>query len=419
MPYHHTGLAIALLALGTTVLAGNPAIRIVACDEKVQSHKRGICANQLSPDDFKALAPGVSWWYNWHFESTDAPPAGVSCEFVPMVWGDGEAGLEGLKRRLTAGPAPRAVLAINEPNLKGQSFLSPEDAAALYGKIKAVADPYKIPVIGPHMALGSSADSSIKAMDPLEKKDVTYTFMVPFLKAFLFYADKTDVAATAFHSYGNIDELRWAANLMNKEFQRPVWVTEFAQWSAPSPAAARKYLIQATDFLERTPYVNGYAWFKERVGKNHRISLFEEESGKLTALGATYVAMPVHDADLYYRIPGRLPAGNYTVMQQMEVEPTAEADGVLDLMAHEPGAWADYQLYADKAGSYTIRVQAVGTTGALEILAGERALATMPAVTAGSQPAAATITLPAGAQVLRIRCEAKGQSIHSLTIERH
>ena len=123
---------------------------------------------------------------------------------------------------------PRAVLAINEPNLKGQAFSSPEKTAALYGKIKTIADKHQLPVVGPHMALGSGADSSIQAFDPIDKKDVVYTFMVPFLKAFRHFAGQTEVSATACHTYGNIDELRWAVGLLHKEFNRPVWVTEFA-----------------------------------------------------------------------------------------------------------------------------------------------------------------------------------------------
>ncbi len=46
-------------------------IRVVGCEEPVQSVKRGICLNKFSAEDFKAVAPGVSWYYNWHYETKD------------------------------------------------------------------------------------------------------------------------------------------------------------------------------------------------------------------------------------------------------------------------------------------------------------------------------------------------------------
>ena len=45
----------------------------------------------------------------------------------------------------------------------------------------------------------------------------------------------------------------------------------------------------------------------------------EQEPGKLSPLGEAYVHMPVHDADVYYRIPGQLPAQNYTEFTDMDI----------------------------------------------------------------------------------------------------
>jgi len=39
--------------------------RIVNCDAPVQSRKHGIGVNTMSAADFQALAPGVSWFYDW------------------------------------------------------------------------------------------------------------------------------------------------------------------------------------------------------------------------------------------------------------------------------------------------------------------------------------------------------------------
>jgi hypothetical protein len=389
-----------------------PAIRIVNCDQNVQSRKRGICANEMAAADFRAVAPGVSWYYNWGAKPL-ARPAEVEMEYLPMAWNQHEGFLTALESYLAAGHKPRCLLAINEPNLRGQAFLTPQQTAAAYAKIKLIADKYRIPLVGPHMALGSPPQDSIQAMDPIEKKELTYTFMVPFLKAFLFYTDqqKTEVTATALHSYGNVGELKWAVALMRKEFRRPVWVTEYSYGATPYETLT--YLIQATDFLERTPYVQGYAWFKERLDEK---GLLATEPGKLTPLGHAYVALPVHDPDLYYRIPGRLQAERYVTIDKMEIWPTNDPQGGLAHMAAtDPGASIDYSIQVDTAGAYTLRFRVSGPAGECRILQGERVLGTVAIPPAGAhawQTVGTSVQFPAGPQTLRIRCESKGLAIN-------
>jgi hypothetical protein len=361
-------LLVGVLALWLSVATPSAAraaepksgkIRIIDCDAHIRSHRRGVCVNELGPDDFRAIAPGVSWYYNWYFEPGDStPPAGVDMEFLPMLWGLAPELLAGFERYLAAGHKPRAVLAINEPNLRGQAFITPAETAALYKKAKAVADRHGIPVVvGPHMALGSAPGDSITARDPIEDEDVTYTFMVPFLKAFLHHLDPKDVGATAFHSYGNLGEMRWAVGLMHKEFGgRPTWVTEYNLTDPPTEAAAIEYLVRATDFLERTPHVHGYAWFKERADGHPHISLFEREPGKLSALGRAYVALPSHDADVYYRLPGRLAAAKYVALDGMEISPATDGNG-FTMGSEQPGGWLDYNVHVERPGAYQVRLR--------------------------------------------------------------
>src|ERR1700690_4577112 len=69
-------------ALSGQVLAQT---QIVNCDAPVQSRKRGLGVNSLSDLDFRALAPGVSWYYNWGATPL-AKPADVAMDFLPMAW---------------------------------------------------------------------------------------------------------------------------------------------------------------------------------------------------------------------------------------------------------------------------------------------------------------------------------------------
>ncbi|CAN5445180.1 hypothetical protein BH10PLA1_BH10PLA1_16350 [soil metagenome] len=400
-----------LISTVSTSMLFAGGVRIVNCDEPVQSVKRGICENHLSAEDFKALAPGVSWFYNWHYETKELPPQGVKMEFIPMCWGDSQDRLDGLDRYLS-NHKPRVVLAINEANLKGQAFIPPEQAAALYLKIRAIADKHGIPVVGPNMALGSANNDSISADDPIENKKVTYTFMVPFLKAFMHYVgDDSKVGALAWHGYGASGEFNWAMNLLTKEFNKPAWVTEYAWWKAPNDAEELKFMMQSTDAMERSDNVPGYAWFKERVGGNKKISLFEKESGKLTPLGKAYVNMPVHEKDLYYRVPGKLSAGKYVAMKDMQIFPSSATDGFIDMAADKNDASIDYNLQFESTGPYTVKLR---VSGADEVTVTKDGLALGRKAGKDWKTIETKLQLNKGTATLRLTCSEKGQRIESI-----
>ena len=425
-------LASAVVALSLPVMAADTApasapasaaapakIRIVACDAVVQSHKRGLCANQMSADDFKAIAPGVSWYYTWNFEPTETSkvPDGVNVEFVPMVWGNGPEQLEGFKNYMKTGAKPRAVMVLNEPNLKGQAFITPEETATAYKKVKAVADEYKLPVVGPNMSLGSAKPDSITAMDPIDKKQTTYTFMVPFLKAFMYYMGDTPMPAFGWHTYGEMGEFRWAVGTMEKEFDQKQWVTEYAFWKAGNEESETRYLIEATDLLEKSDSVGAYAWFKERVTENKKLSILDKESGKLTPMGQIYVTMPVHDKDLYYQMPGKLDAARYVKAEDMNVIPSKEKDASLEMRAQSGACDLSYNINVTDAGDYTIDIHAEKAGEIMVLDAAKKELATVQTKN-GWQNVTATVKLPAGPQTLRLHFDTQGMGVTSLTFKK-
>lgn len=258
-----------------------------------RSSKRGVCVNQFSEADARALSPGVSWFYSWYFECTNVSPS-VGLEFYPMVWGDAPEYLAGFESSLKAGATPSHVLVLNEPNLKGQAFITPQRSAELYARVEALAKPRGIKMIGPHMALGSSTESSITAFDPIEQKDITYTYMIPYLNAFIHHlggADRLD--AVAVHSYGNMSELTWLVDLLQKTYPgKDIWITEFAWWDAKDEADEIAFMKEAVSLFERTPAVKKYAWFMARMKDNQRMSLLTDQPGELTELGRTYISLP-------------------------------------------------------------------------------------------------------------------------------
>lgn len=269
-----------------------------AQDTKVKrSPKRGVCINKMTENEAKTLSQGVSWFYNWHWK-TEYKYLSVDMEYFPMVWGAKPENLTDFVKELEKGAKPTHVLVLNEPNLKDQAFVSPEVAAKAYLEAEKVANKHGIKIIGPHMALGSGADKSITALDPIENKQVTYTFMIPYLNAFYHFVGGVDkIDAIAVHSYGNIGELKWMIKMLQEKYPgKPIWITEFAWWGAKNAGQTYLYMKEAVELFEKTPAVEKYAWFKAHMGNGNRMSLLSDD-GKLTKLGKAYISFPFYDPE--------------------------------------------------------------------------------------------------------------------------
>jgi hypothetical protein len=271
------------------------------------------------------------------------------------------------------------------------------------------------------MALGSATGDSITAPDPIENRTITYTAMVPFVKATLHYLEgsNTPVPALAVHSYGGAGEIKWAVEMMHKTFNCPIWVTEYAQWKSPDSEAARNYLIEATDYLERTPYVGGYAWFKDRVKGNPNITLLEAESGRLSPLGETYVSLPAHDDTVYYRIPGRLQAEDYVTVDGADIRPTVDTDGEYQMASNSAGATLDYNIAVNAAGTYSLAFRIAGSAGKFDVIKGDQIIGSVE-VPAGNEwhTVQTSVQLPVGTQKLRVRYSTSGLCLNWIEFAR-
>ena len=382
---------------------------IVDTTQRVQATKRGICENHMSQEDFIAVGKGVSWFYNWAANSSDQPPESAHMHFIPMAWGHGGdpgaiAGALGLR--------PPVVLALNEPNLKGQAFLPPQDAAEFYLKVKQSADAQHIPVVGPNMALGSATGDSITAVDPVTKQKTTYTSMKAYLEAYFHYIKPGEMpAGIGVHSYGGMGDLKGAVAVAYEVTHKPVWVTEFAWWDAKSPDDEVNYLRQAVEFLENSSQVAGYAWFMNRAGKNPKISILDTASGKLTPLGQEYVKLPSHSMHVFYRVPGVLDAGKYVRNENMTLEDTSDADGDFDMVSRGMG-WVAYNIFVDVPGTYVLRLRVSGAPGKLAVVQNGEVIGTADTKELGWHTVETTVKLAAGKQTLRVDCN--GQALHSI-----
>lgn len=399
-------LAFLLLALVSVsdVLA---QIQIVNCNAQVQSPKRGIACNTMSAADFEAVAPGVSWYYNWDATPLTVP-AGANIEFIPMAWNGSSGYQTQISSYLAAGNRPSVVFALNEPNLEGQAFMTPSNSAITFEQVNAICSNYDIPVIAPHMAEGSATGSSITAYDPIEMSNVTYTYETPFIAAFMYYCGSTVPAGMSDHSYGGYGDLTYWVGQMHSDYPtQTVWVTEFngsGDGQTNDDATVIANMIPTVDYLESTPWIQGYSWFEARIGGDTHNSLLSTTSGVLTAAGQVYVQMPVHETNLFYSIPGQLQACRYVTQTNMTIASTTDTNGLADMISSAAGASLDYNISVASAGRYSLSFRAYATaTGLIGIDENGKPLGSASVSQTGwSTTAPTTITLPTGTQTLHV-----------------
>lgn len=417
--FFHVTLTLLIAHFGPYVGAAKAQPMIYDAEAIVQSHKRGVAANYLHAADYEALSPGVSWRYNWATTpGSSLPGPGVNMDFVPMVWTNNQGSLDSLSSYLASGNQPRQIFVINEPNLRGQAFITPEQTAIAYKQVKAIAEPYGIPVTGPHMSAGSSTNDSITAPDPITGQPKTYTYMGPFVEDFLHYMGNDPVDSIGYHFYDNIYGFSWLLGEA-KQYSagRPVWITEFNWWDSSNTDQAVDYLVRAVDEMEADPDVEGYSWFKER-GVGQLRSLLTSTPGELTELGEAYVNMPVHDDNVWYRPNGRLQAERYVDVSFMEISATDDADGLADMAGTRGGAWLDYNIYAEQAGQYEVSLRMAGESGLVQLLDGEGSLHDSVFMTAGGwQTLTMEISLKSGYNRLRLNTVDFGQVVNWLEFE--
>lgn len=255
-----------------------------------KSAKRGIAYDLASEADMSALAPGVSWFYNWASKPSSGLPAGAGArhvlDHVPMLWNgsfDGAA----IESYLLDNPSIKYLLLLNEPNLTDQANLNPSDAATLWPRYEAVASRTGVKLVGPAITWGTMPGFA----DPVAWLDAFYT-------AYRQANGNRDpqIDHLAFHWYdyglaGQLDRL--------KKYGKSFWVTEMANWHNGDGSAQidteDKQKAQMTDMVsvcESRADVFRYAWFTGRWNNDvHHTSLLAAD-GVLTGLGQHYLSQP-------------------------------------------------------------------------------------------------------------------------------
>lgn len=270
------------------------ALVALACSLGTQAHasKRGFVGNPVDAADLKA-ASSFDWYYNWDQQPPAAnDPGNIAdhIDYVPMAWG-AHFDQQTLINYLLAHPRVKFILGFNEPNFKGQSNLTPSQAAAAWPALQAIADRFHLTIVGPAINFSYAGGAVVE-------NGVEYTDPVKWYEDFFAACTGCRVDHIAIHGYFNQPRyLPWMVGLFEK-FNKPIWVTEFNQSASASAEAQAQsqaqFMREAVPLLENDARVFRYAWFLARGG-NADMNLFAEQPGVLTNLGNVYASLPSAD----------------------------------------------------------------------------------------------------------------------------
>lgn len=256
-----------------------------------KSAKRGLAYDLSSPADLSALAPGISWWYNWSPRPHDrvasydyASLYGV--DFIPMVWNanmdDGQ-----LKLYLLTHPNIRYLLVINEPNLVDQANMTPEAAARFWPRLEQISAQTNVKLVGPAMNWGTLSGYG----DPVVWLDAFYA---AYRAQNQNRDPQIDYLAFHWYDYGLSAMLDRLAR-----YGKPFWVTEFANWHSvddgvqiDSLEKQKQQMAEMVAICENRADVFRYAWFTGRMSDDPHFSSLLSNEGTLTELGRYYLSLP-------------------------------------------------------------------------------------------------------------------------------
>lgn len=241
----------------------------------VQFNKKGLGAwNEFtSPAELSELRLG--WYYDWRPFPKIATVPGV--EFVPMFWSGDDVTPDNLD--LVNHTLATHVLGFNEPDLEGQSNMTPEKCLELWPRLMTLKQ-----------RLGSPAPANSNWLEKFMPEAKRRGLRVDFVCLHR-YPDISNPGA--------VDEVEAMLQDAYQKYGLPIWLTECGaadvsawhqpQLSKPTAAMARSFVKRLLAMLERLPFVERYAWFADRVDDEYRLgSIFDPKAHRITPFGKIY-----------------------------------------------------------------------------------------------------------------------------------
>jgi hypothetical protein len=329
-----------------------------------RSTKRGVSFNFQYIDDVNLLGKSMAWSYNWGYSQSanlDAAFNDNKLDYCPMAWNAVDKDV--LRSYVQAHPNCKYLLAYNEPNLTDQANMTPQQAAAKWGELKAIANELGLKVISPAMNYGTLANYS----DPIKWLDEFFT-LVPI----------SDIDGIAIHCYmANAGALKSYVERF-KKYGKPIWLTEFCAWDGLNAnnftaQGQQKHFCDVVNYLESNPDVFRYAWFIPRTDNADAfpyMALFTNSANiELSELGKIFTQMSSQDKSTYYVEQQVVEAEHYSSISVVEglnggwvngprVKRTSDAPNKnLELYDFLPMQWVEYQFDIDRTKDFILELR--------------------------------------------------------------
>lgn len=339
------------------------AVAPAAWGQMKKSAKRGVGENGFNhAPEVEALAPGVSWTYNWstnpaRYVASQLRPGGIM-EFVPMCWNGGFSE-QALRDSLSKYPGTRYLLGFNEPNFKAQANMTPEQAAQRWPALEAIARDYNLQLVAPAL---NFPDGPINDSVTYQPKEWLSQFVEAYKKL---YGKEPRMDYVALHSYMNSHTA-----MMNfiddfaRTFGKKVWLTEFCSWegTVDSVSQLNSMVLKVQD-LELDTMVYRYAWFKAkgtetppyyRLLVNQNLLTHQPAWGTLSQLGQVYVNMSSYDTTYFHPAGAVIAAKDWvnSTGPTLEVNTDTQSSQKIQVGSFDVNNWAEYLVDVPRAGSY-------------------------------------------------------------------
>jgi hypothetical protein len=324
-----------------------------------QSPKRGIAYGTHSLEDINILKSGISWWYNWSPSPESALNtnyASLGVEFVPMAWGkinDTDTFIAAIK------PGAKYLLAFNEPNFNDGARLTPQEAVNAWPSIEKIAAAKGLEIVSASPAY-NGPDNYGGYQSPVAWHDEFFR-LCPTCK----------VDYIAFHTYDNTASSVIGVTNGLKKFNRPVWVTEFANRVIQTASEKTNFMKEIVASFENDPDIFRYSWFTGRVPSNWTDmlegQLLSEMNGVLKPIGKEYINAAYTSKQM--NVPGQIIANKHYRRKGTGLQNTTDNGTGQNVCFINEGDWTEYMINVANTGSYTMtfRVASPATPGKFDI----------------------------------------------------
>lgn len=336
-----TFVALAALCLASSVSA--------------KSYKRGVSENKFQyKAQLEAVAPGVTWFYNWGNTVGNYLADQDFLEFVPMCW-NGNFSSENIRNYVKSHPDCKYILGFNEPNFTAQANMTPQQAAEKWPEVQALAKELGLKIVAP--ALNYSPNPP-------------YTNPTTWMDEFVALVGSDAFDFVALHNYGGFGVMENLCTIFHERYGKPVWVTEFCYWPGESGAVAVatqiSSMVESVEWLEKTEWIYRYAWFKATEPNNANFHLIESGKGEdprtLTEQGLVYVHMSDFNPEVYHPVNKEIPAVEYINRQFASLGKgnNPKCEKPIEISAFVSGATLDYQFDVPADDQYTLQFSVTG-----------------------------------------------------------